>query len=172
MVGRGASGACSRLEIHLQYRPRLFSCLITPCQLKLNNKIYASRAQRAAAADVVNFYAPFSRIRHIRLSLRPFRDWLSTSDEAGLYPPQFSLQFPEILLDCTIVTKAHSVELSKPCSENMLDRYIRVRRNPYRLSLIFYQERRLRHKRVEFVSDVAIGGENECKKCAAQTRET
>lgn len=41
---RGHRGACSRLEIHLQYRPRLFSCLITPCQLKLNNKIYAARS--------------------------------------------------------------------------------------------------------------------------------
>lgn len=46
VVGRGASGACSRLEIHLQYRPRLFSCLITPCRLKLNNKIYASQRCR------------------------------------------------------------------------------------------------------------------------------
>lgn len=41
---RGHRGACSRLEIHLQYRPRLFSCLITPCQLKLNNKIYVAQS--------------------------------------------------------------------------------------------------------------------------------
>lgn len=65
--GKGMAG--SRLEIHLQYRPRLFSCLITPCRLKLNNKIYVV-AERA----VVNFYVPFPRIRHIHPFLRLFRD--------------------------------------------------------------------------------------------------
>lgn len=85
--GKGMAG--SRLEIHLQYRPRLFSCLITPCRLKLNNKIYVV-AERA----VVNFYVPFPRIRHIHPFLRLFRDcpclaWLATSQFSLLYSPRF-----------------------------------------------------------------------------------
>lgn len=76
-VGRGAPGACSRLEIHLQYRPRLFSCLITPCRLKLNNKIYASQCRPLTP---VNFYASFSRIRRVSVffstSLSRLAVWL------------------------------------------------------------------------------------------------
>lgn len=85
--GRGGKGmAGSRLEIHLQYRPRLFSCLITPCRVKLNNKIYAV-AERA----VVNFHVPFPRIRHIHPFLRLFRDRLCL---AGWPPRSFRYYIP------------------------------------------------------------------------------
>lgn len=93
-VGRGAPGACSRLEIHLQYRPRLFSCLITPCRLKLNNKIYASQMP---PASVVNFYAPLFRafgaypFSFLRLSFET--GWLS----GWLAISQFSLLFRDFI---------------------------------------------------------------------------
>lgn len=110
-VGRGAPGACSRLEIHLQYRPRLFSCLITPCRLKLNNKIYASQMP---PASVVNFYAPLFRAfgAYPFSFLRLFRDWLGCL--AGWLSRNFHY-YSEILLDDTIITEIYDAKLRGIC---------------------------------------------------------
>lgn len=109
-VGRGAPGACSRLEIHLQYRPRLFSCLITPCRLKLNNKIYASQMP---PANAVNFYASFSRIRRVSVFLST-----SLSRLAGClagWPSRNFHYYSEILLDDTIITEIYDAKLRGIC---------------------------------------------------------
>lgn len=106
-VGRGAPGACSRLEIHLQYRPRLFSCLITPCRLKLNNKIYASQMP---PANAVNFYASFSRIRRVSVFFST-----SLSRPAGClagWPSRNFHYYSEILLDDTIITEIYTTRSS------------------------------------------------------------
>lgn len=107
-VGRGGiGGAYSRLEIHLQYRPRLFSCLITPCQLKLNNKIYAAQSAPPTSLTSTSLFRAFGiRCRFLRLPAgrRLLDGWLSRD---------FHYYDSEILLGATRSLRRYTTRCSR-----------------------------------------------------------
>lgn len=111
-VGRGGiGGACSRLKIHLQYRPRLFSCLITPSQLKLNNKIYAAQSALPTSLTSTPLFRAFGtrcrflcRFLGLTAGQRLLDGWLSRD---------FHYYDSEILLGATRSLRRYTTKCSR-----------------------------------------------------------